>query len=183
VSLILDALKKLEREKQAPDRGFLVLAHLPWAARPREGRSRSLLLLGAVGLLAVGVAAVGFLRGRQPRPSEPAARPGAAAEPGPPPASAVPTAAASLPVPLAPAPAPRSPLPLALGVPTPPPAAAPPEVELRLNAISEQDGHRVAILNDRLVREGDLFDGIRVVRIGETEVEVEVNGQRRLVRF
>jgi hypothetical protein len=41
----------------------------------------------------------------------------------------------------------------------------------------------VAILNDRLVREGDLFDGIRVVRIGETEVEVEVNGQRRLVRF
>ena len=32
----------------------------------------------------------------------------------------------------------------------------------------------MAILNDRLVHEGDVFDGIRVIRIGETEVEIEV---------
>ena len=32
MSLILEALKKLEREKQSPDRGFLVMAHVPWAA-------------------------------------------------------------------------------------------------------------------------------------------------------
>lgn len=56
-------------------------------------------------------------------------------------------------------------------------------VELRLNAISQQDGRPVAILNDRLVREGDIFDGILVVRIGEAEVEVEVDGKRRIVRF
>ena len=31
MSLILDALKKLEREKEMPDRGFLVLSHLPWS--------------------------------------------------------------------------------------------------------------------------------------------------------
>jgi hypothetical protein len=55
--------------------------------------------------------------------------------------------------------------------------------ELRLNAISRQDDRPVAILNDRLVREGDVFDGIRVIRIGETEVEVEVRGQRRVIRF
>ena len=48
--------------------------------------------------------------------------------------------------------------------------------ELRLNAISERDGQPVAIVNDRLVREGDSFDGVRVLRIGEAEVEVEVGG-------
>ena len=41
----------------------------------------------------------------------------------------------------------------------------------------------MAILNERLVREGDVFDGIRVIRIGETEVEVEVGGKRRVIRF
>ncbi len=56
-------------------------------------------------------------------------------------------------------------------------------LELRLNAISVKDGHPVAILNDRLVREGDMFDGIRVLRIGDAEVEVEVAGERRTLRF
>jgi CRP-like cAMP-binding protein len=100
-------------------------------------------------------------------------------------------------VPAVAAPSPRADLPLglplvdALVAPTPAAsghAARPREpalegVELRLNAISQQDGRPVAILNDRLVREGDIFDGIRVVRIGEAEVEVEVDGKRRIVRF
>jgi hypothetical protein len=64
-----------------------------------------------------------------------------------------------------------------------PPADEEAAPELRLNAISTQDGRPVAILNDRLVREGDAFDGIRVLRIGEAEVEVEVNGRRVVVRF
>jgi hypothetical protein len=185
VSLILEALKKLEREKQAPDRGFLVLAHVPWAVGPR-GRSRWLLLFGAVGLVVAGGAALGLLWGRRPPPTEPATTPeAAAAEPSPPPASNLPAVVPSASVASAPAPSPRSPNPpaRALEVPSPSPAADMPEVELRLNAISRQDGHPVAILNDRLVREGDVFDGIRVVRILETEVEVEVNGERRLVRF
>jgi CRP-like cAMP-binding protein len=38
-------------------------------------------------------------------------------------------------------------------------------------------------LNDRLVREGDMFDGVRIVRIGEAEVEIEVEGRRSVVSF
>jgi hypothetical protein len=52
-----------------------------------------------------------------------------------------------------------------------------------LQAISQRDGQPVALLSDRLVREGDSFDGIRVLRIGDEEVEVEVDGERRVIRF
>jgi len=39
------------------------------------------------------------------------------------------------------------------------------------------------VLNDQLVREGDTFDGVRVLRIGADEVEIEVAGHRRVVKF
>jgi hypothetical protein len=39
------------------------------------------------------------------------------------------------------------------------------------------------MINDRLVFEGDSFEGVRVLRIGDAEVEVEVHGQRRVLRF
>jgi hypothetical protein len=39
------------------------------------------------------------------------------------------------------------------------------------------------MLSDRLVFEGDSFDGMRVVRIGATEVELEIDGERRVVGF
>jgi hypothetical protein len=65
--------------------------------------------------------------------------------------------------------------------PAPSPAQA--ASEFRLNAITVQDGHPVAVLNDRIVREGDSFEGVRVLRIGETEVEIEVKGERRVIRF
>jgi hypothetical protein len=55
--------------------------------------------------------------------------------------------------------------------------------DLRLNAITRRDGRPVALVNDRLVFEGDSFDGVRILRIGEAEVEVEVRGQRRILRF
>jgi hypothetical protein len=55
--------------------------------------------------------------------------------------------------------------------------------DLRLQAIAERDGHPVALINDRLVREGDSFDGVTVLRIGVAEVEIEVRGQRRVLRF
>ena len=55
--------------------------------------------------------------------------------------------------------------------------------DLRLNAITRRDGRPVALVNDRLVFEGDSFDGVRILRIGEAEVEVEVRGQRRVLRF
>ncbi len=75
------------------------------------------------------------------------------------------------------------------GLPSPPesaPAATeirkPPD-DLRLNAITQRDGRPVALVNDRLVFEGDSFDGVKILRIGEAEVEVEVHGQRRVLRF
>ena len=51
------------------------------------------------------------------------------------------------------------------------------------DAITLRDGRPVALVNDRLVFEGDSFDGVRILRIGEAEVEVEVRGQRRVLRF
>jgi hypothetical protein len=215
MSLILDALKKLEREKQAPDRGFLVVAHVPWATGS-PGRGRWIALIAGVTLTAV-VGAVFVVVARRSQASATAAvsPPAATGAPAPsvpaaaPPSYPVPAAASpsvSAP-PLAPAPAapvrssagePRAPSPSSKpplssassgALPTLPSAApsgegeAPGEADLRLNAISQQDGFPVAMLNDRLVREGDVFDGIRVIRIGEAEVEVEIDGKRRVVRF
>jgi hypothetical protein len=82
-------------------------------------------------------------------------------------------------------------VPVAAEAPPPPPdvsAPAPrtapaPARTLRLTAISVRDGHPIALLNDHLVREGDSFDGVKVIRIGETEVEVEVGGKKRVVGF
>jgi hypothetical protein len=63
------------------------------------------------------------------------------------------------------------------------PASPLPEPEFRLNAISTRDGHPVALLNDRLVREGDVIEGVRVLHIGEDFVELDVRGQRKTIRF
>jgi hypothetical protein len=63
------------------------------------------------------------------------------------------------------------------------PERTPPGPILLLHAISEQDGAPIAVVNERVVREGDSFDGVRILRIGATEVEVEVDGARRTLRF
>jgi hypothetical protein len=63
------------------------------------------------------------------------------------------------------------------------PAGPSPAGTLRLNAISQREGRPVALINERLVFEGDSFDGIKILRIGEAEVEVEIRGQRRVLRF
>jgi hypothetical protein len=218
VSLILDALRKLEREKGAHEPGVLVVGSVPWGERSRTRR----LLLGAGAVLALALAVLaGWLIRSTPTLPD-AARP-AAVSPTP-----VAASVAATPVPATPSPtalaqeeqAPPAP-PLRLShppvverpatdpdraaaaeeqgpeavTPTPSvaapapsaaPAAAPsPTVpdDLRLSAISRRDGKPVALINDRLVFEGDSFDGVRVIRIGEAEVEVEVKGQRRVLRF
>jgi hypothetical protein len=206
VSLILDALRKIEREKQAPRRGFVVMTHVPWS----QGTSRTRLLVGAVLALSVAVAVLGvalWRRGAAQNPiaaTTPSATPVAVATPLP---VAIPTpsspeapatAAAVLEAAPVPPPARRArtarPTPVAVAAASPPPpvantpAPAPPRPalakgEVRLNAISRQSGQPVAVVNDRLVREGDVFDGIRVIRIREATVEVEVDGQRRTVGF
>ena len=68
-------------------------------------------------------------------------------------------------------------------IPVPSRAGAPGADDLRLNAISQRDGRPVALINDRLVFEGDAFEGVKVLRIGEAEVEIEIRGQRRVLRF
>ncbi len=203
MSLILEALRKLEREKQAPDRGFLVMAHTPWGAGRRWS---ALTLAGLVLLVAVGASLLTAFVLRKPPASltpstelaspKPAAssapapggeqRPMAAAplattSPGTPAAQATP--AADTPVALRSAKAVASTPPPAPAVAPSPQPAASVVPDLRLLAISQQDGRPVAIVNDRLVREGDSFDGIRILRIGATEVEVEVHGQKRVLTF
>ena len=222
MSLILDALRKLEREKGAHEPGVLVVGSVPWGERSRTRR----LLLGAGAVVALALAVLaGWLMRSAPTPSD-AAHPAAAVSPTPVAASVAPTPVPATPSPTAltpeeqappapplrlshppvverpaPAAAPEeqnpevlAPTP-AVAAPTPSiappaasaaPAAAPPPTvpdELRLSAISRRDGKPVALINDRLVFEGDSFDGVRVIRIGEAEVEVEVKGQRRVLRF
>jgi len=213
VSLILDALRKLEREKGAHEPGVLVVGSVPWGERSRARR----LLLGAGAVLALALAALaGWLMRRDATPAT-VGRPDTAAT--------TPAVAASVaPIPLPPTPSPLTTAeeepapapPIRLSKPpvvertlvpaergaaseapkpeavTPPPSTAAPGAaatpttgahELRLSAISQRDGKPVALINDRLVFEGDSFDGVRVIRIGESEVEVEVKGQRQVLRF
>jgi hypothetical protein len=193
VSLIFEALKKLEREKEAPDRGLVVVAPGTWGEGEKRSRGRT---VTAVALLALGLGLGAFaLRTgtRIPEPPAPAARstPKAVAaitspEPAPVTSRAAtdetppPPVTERLVVPTVPPPrAPRD----AATKPAEPTATTTPEPELRLNAISSRDGMPVALLNDRLVREGDVVDGIRVLRIGEDHVEVEWKGERRILRF
>ena len=186
MSLILEALKKLDREKGTPERGFLVLAHLQ---RPLQGKGRAWVLLVA-GLGFAAIAGLGFAlwRGQGGGKAPAASGPGPSRPAPPAPIAAPATSAWTTPISPRTAVGPaRSAVPFPAKVDpteaTPPLRADTPPADLRLNAISHQDGRPVAILNDRLVREGDAFDGIRVLRIGEAEVEVEVGGVRRVIRF
>jgi hypothetical protein len=190
LSLILDALRKLERDKQAGEPGVVVVGPVPWGERVRTRRwlVPGLFVLGGMCLAAVTTWLL--VRTPPPRPSPGTAEARPASPVAPAPASA--PSASPAPVPEANAVAP--PPDRGLAVPATPPAeathaspvaraSAPAALELRLNAISQKDGRPVALINDHLVFEGDSFEGVRVVRIGETEVEVEVDGKRRVLRF
>jgi hypothetical protein len=189
LSLILEALKKLDREKKAPDRGFLVVGAVPWpAARARPWTP--LLLVLATG------AAAGFAlwlawraRGHEEIPARAvtsttmtAATPSAVRAPAvtAPPSTVAPLVDSRARVPET-RPAGERP---AAGADRPAAAAArEPGAGLLLQAISERDGKPIAVLNSRVVHEGDRFDGVTIVRIGADEVEIEVQGQRRVLRF
>jgi len=199
LSLILEALKKLDREKKVPDRGFLVVGAVPWPA-PRPRRWLPALFVVAVGA-AVGSALwlAWRARAREEAPvriATPSTVPAPAAAPvAAPPAIVPPSAESRAPVPdtrlsaerAAPARIDR-PAPITTAAVPRPAAAAPaapsePGARLVLEAISERDGKPIAVLNSRVVHEGDHFDGVTVVRIGVDEVEIEVQGRRRTLRF
>jgi hypothetical protein len=172
VSLILDALRKLEREKQVPDRGFLVVAPSSWASRGGAGAR----VLWASVLLAAGAAAA-LLLTRRPGP-QPAPRFVAHVAPAPAKPSLLPAAA--------PATLPRQPPPWPVTKPTPAAATqspAPSAAPLVLQAITERDGQPVAMISERMVREGDEIDGVKIVHIGASFVEIETAGERSVLRF
>ena len=54
---------------------------------------------------------------------------------------------------------------------------------LVLQGTSVIDGNPVAVISDQRVFEGDLIEGARVVRIGEREVELELEGKRFVLRL
>lgn len=189
MSLILDALKKLEREKQTTPRGFLVVAPGGWAGQSRgvtlvAGALFVGLVLGAVLLAAYGrltQAAVPQVAGGVPTP---AATPTTAA-------ATAPTSGLPLPTPRPRAfrsAAPPTPPALVVGAPaaapsTEPAPAASEKDGPQLQAISEQDGFPVAVIDERIMREGEEHDGLKVLRIGAAEVEIEHLGKRRILRF
>jgi len=205
VSLILEALRKLEREKPAPERGVVVMTSAAWADS-RSGRGPwTWLALGLVGGVA---AAAAFLEWRRPaspsmvhspapatapvtvpaNPSRPAPATLVASRPAtarPTPRETVPTKAQ------APSPSVATPVPVSESAPVattlpepapklPAPSRAP---ALVLQAITVQDGRPVVLINDRILREGDEFEGVRILRIGEAEVEIERDGHHEVLRF
>jgi hypothetical protein len=185
VSLIFEALKKLDREKKAPERGFLVVGGAPVAGERRLRVPALLLLLAAAG-------GGGFLIARGTRPAPAVALPPAPSTTAPaavprllPPVPLAPEAAADRPAtserppaaaPVVPVAEPAAPVPPALAPAEPAPAFA-------LQAVADQDGQPVAIVNGQLVRVGDLVGGARVLRIEREEVELEHDGRRLVLTF
>ncbi|HEX6737080.1 MAG TPA: hypothetical protein VF310_02295 [Vicinamibacteria bacterium] len=205
MSLILEALKKLERDKETPDRGFLVMTQMPWVG---EGRRRRvvLLALAVVAIAAVALLARWILRRPAAAPpaeaavtapatvaSAPAAAPERQVVPDlPPPRAAAADAAPALPRYLPPTQRPAFPVSPRAAAPAAaaPAAGAPPALApaaaadaLRLEAVSEQDGVAVAVVNGQLVREGDRIGEATVIKISGQAVEIEVNGRRSTLRF
>lgn len=212
MSLILEALRKLEREKQAAARpGFVVVPAAQW----EPGRSRLGPLLGVAFVAAVfGALGIGLYMGaartaRVRQQVATVATPAPAVAPLPAPATPARTAPAgvvdaapavrvtpAVPVPahveaplaeskpaLTPttsAAATRSPV-----VEEPAVAATPesPEPAFVLTAIGARDGRPVAVIDDRLVAEGEEHDGWKVLAIGAESVEILYRGERRVLRF
>jgi hypothetical protein len=108
VSLILEALKKLERDRHTHDRGFLVLAPSAFSPSGDHTRMRGALLLGVAALAGAAAAVLLLQPGRAPQIAAPEAAPAGA--PSPPPV----TMAAAAPVTTAPAPV-AQPSPVAAG--------------------------------------------------------------------
>lgn len=62
------------------------------------------------------------------------------------------------------------------------PAVSPPPMPLNITAIMVGGQRNVAIINEQLVREGDLIGGERVVQIQPDAVVLEKDGKRRVVQ-
>ncbi len=190
MSLILEALKKLERDKEPQGRtGFLVMAARPWPSHSGRGLIWISLSLAALGLVAVLGTGLWWWfhrgEGRPPEASSTAPAAGTKRAPMAAPAAEHPVVSAPLRTAreLIPVQEPEAASPAATDAPPPPAAPASPPSAFRLTATSHREGRPVAILNDRLVYEGDSFDGVKIVKIRDNAVELDVGGERRVVEF
>jgi hypothetical protein len=173
VSLVLEALKKLDREKGRDERGFVVMAAAPWPTRA----GRRWPAWAALGMATAGAVAAMLALRTTPAPAVLPTPPAAVVTPRP--AASVAATGVATVAPPVPAPGRRE---TRAAAPSPL-APRPADPELRLQAISERDGQPIAIINDHLVRVGDEVDGIRVLAIRGAEVDVEVRGRRTTLRF
>jgi hypothetical protein len=193
MSLINDALKRASQADRNRPRPPQTPTHASMEPAPEQRGGFLPLVLGAVVVLAVGLAGWFFWQWwRVSHPPSPARAPIAAVapKPAPPPvaqkavappvASAPPSnVVASTPAPV-PAPAPA---------PTPEPAPPPPAkpvvppwpAELKLGGIFFSKTNPFALINGKSVNEGDEIDGIRVTKIERDKVTVEWNGQVKVL--
>ncbi|MBN2371194.1 MAG: hypothetical protein JXO72_11980 [Vicinamibacteria bacterium] len=186
MSLILDALKKLDRDRRnkAPE-GVVLLAPTPWPAA-RSSQTLAALALIIAGLALLAAAALVYWNRAQNPPRNastgavPAATDSMVSRTAAPHTDAPPSSLLDVPYAVTPN-VTRNDRGRISSASSEPPVRTPPP--FRLNAIGLHQGQPVAVLNDRLVREGDHFDGITVIRIGDTEVEIETNGKRVQVTF
>jgi hypothetical protein len=190
MSLILEALRKLEKEKAAPERGFLVVGTSTVPARRGTWRL-SVLIFAGIAVAAIAWKALSPPASQVSRTPETALpRPSAVTIPAPQLGTTIPAPVVgatseqkpggeSFLVPVV-APTARSAETRTRAAPSPSPSPTP---TYQLQAISSRDGKRVAILNGRLVHEGDSFDDLRVMRIGDMDIEVEVGGVLQTLRF
>lgn len=205
MSLILDALRKMEQERKARQGGTLdirpeVLGHRRSAA---PAKRRALPLLGGGLLLAVGLGLFLWKGGKQPTPpadlvarndNQSATRP-AITVPQPVAAPVAPVMPAPQPPAAMPAPAPTAEsAPAVAAAPLPPPRPAPQPVQRHANdnapAVAGGDGISVsgiawqderslrrAVVNGSLLGEGAEVAGARIVEIGERRVKFSRGGQ------
>ncbi len=217
MSLILEALRKLERDRKSPDPGVVVVGAQAWPARSTTTRS-----IG-IALCSVALVAFGFWLGTRPHlpsgaapavPSvspetprdlrspasvaelsarerwvaaptstpAPTRRPSHEASSTLEPRAAVPDAddgAQPLPTEESQAEEPRGGIREETVVVIEPAGGALP----RLHAITRQGDRNVALLDDHVVSEGDAYNGWKVMRIGDSEVEIDVAGRRHILRF
>ena len=193
MSLVLDALRRVEKSSARP--GSVGVAVTSYRGSQRHRGTLLPLLLG----LGTGALLVFLWRPQTETPSPPQA--GVRSEPGGArlPARPLPSA----PSVILPSSSVLSTVPTTTRVETVPPSRsrpgaasaapartlpdAPPAVvrpPLILQAISERDSRPVAVINDQLVREGDLFEGARILRIGSESVDVLLeSGKEAVVRF
>ncbi|WP_298272299.1 hypothetical protein [Geobacter sp.] len=199
MSLILDALRKMEQERRARSGGTIdirpdLLAHRPPA--PRRKTAAPLLVMAGIAILAAGIGAGSLLHGRIPAatPDSPAPAPPAEA-----PVIVAPAPAAPAPLPLQPpaplraaaaprlaptavAPPPASPAPARTVQPsasTEPAPAEPSGTPLTVSGIAwqEERGLRRAVVNGTLAGEGATVAGARIVEIAERRVRFSRGGE------